>query len=432
MILFDKFSLDNGLTVLVHHDPTTPVAAVNIAYNVGARDEDPARTGFAHLFEHLMFGGSENIPQYDEPLQQAGGDNNAFTNNDLTNFYLTLPLQNLEVAFWLESDRMNALRFSKKSLEVQRKVVLEEFSETTLNTPYGDVWHELMGLCYTVHPYRWPTIGLVPAHVAEATLDDVRSFFFRYYRPNNAVLVVAGNVTTEAVRVLAQKWFGPIPAGDVPLRNLPQEPLPIERRFQEKIAKVPVDALYLAFPMPARLDPEYYAADLLSDVLSDGSSSRLYRELVKERRIFAEIDAYVTGSLDPGLFIIEGKPADGVTLEQAEAAVWAIIDALKADGVTERELQKIKNKVETNLVFTEMGVLQKAMNLAMYELLGDANLINTEAERYANMSVDDILRAANNLLTTDRAAALYYRAEEPQPNFALATDDDDEESEVKW
>jgi zinc protease len=408
MIPFQKFTLANGLRVIVHEDPTTPMAAVNVLYDVGARDENPEKTGFAHLFEHLMFGGSQNIPNYDEPLQNAGGESNAFTNNDITNFYQTLPAQNLELAFWLESDRMNQLAFSKKSLNVQRKVVVEEFKETTLDTPYGDVWHELMGLCYTTHPYQWPTIGKIPKHVEDATLDDVKSFFYKYYRPNNAVLTVAGGVTTEQVRSLAEKWFGDIPQGDIPARELPQEPQQTERRFHAKHANVPADALYMAFPMSDRADKSYYVADLITEILSTGASSRLYRSLVKDERIFAEIDAYITGSTDAGLIIIEGKPANGVSLEDAEKAVWKVLDAFAKTAISDEELLKIRNKAESSLIFSEMGILNKAMNLAHFELLGDANAINTEGEMYQSITAAEILAEAQTRLQPNKANVLYY------------------------
>jgi predicted Zn-dependent peptidase len=384
------------------------MAAVNILYDVGARDESPEKTGFAHLFEHLMFGGSQNIPNYDQPLQNAGGESNAFTNSDITNFYQTLPAQNIELAFWLESDRMNQLAFSKKSLNVQRKVVVEEFKETTLDTPYGDVWHELMGLCYTTHPYQWPTIGKVPQHVKDATLDDVKTFFYKYYRPNNAVLTVAGGVTTEQVRVLAEKWFGDIPMGDIPVRSLPQEPLQTERRFKSKQANVPAEALYMAFPMSDRASRSYYIADLITEILSTGASSRLYRSLVKEQRIFAEIDAYITGSTDAGLIIIEGKPVNGITLEAAEEAVWTVLNAFSAAPISDDELLKIRNKAESTLVFSEMGILNKAMNLAHFELLGDAAAINTEGEIYQSITASEIQIEAKLRLQAQNANVLYY------------------------
>lgn len=387
------------------------MVAVNLLYNVGARDESPEKTGFAHLFEHLMFGGSANIPNFDEPIQMAGGDNNAFTNNDITNFYNVLPAENIETAFWLESDRMLSLNFSKESLEVQRKVVLEEFKETCLNQPYGDVWHHISDMAFKVHPYRWPTIGKVPKHVEDATLDDVKTFFYKYYRPNNAILVVAGNTTEAQVKALAEKWFGEIPRGETPSKNIPQEP--IQERFIQKTqyAKVPIDSLYLAFHIPGRLDEDYYTTDLLSDVLSNGASARLYRRLLKEKRLFNHIDAYITGNIDPGLLIIEGKPAEGISIEQAKMAIWEELAELKQDFIPEKELLKYKNKVESTLVFSEISILNKAINLAFFELLGDIELINREKDLYQRITVADIHRLANTIFTEANCSELQYRAE---------------------
>ncbi len=410
MVNYERFELSNGLRVLVHQDASTPMVAVNVLYNVGARDESPDKTGFAHLFEHLMFGGSANVPDFDDPIQRAGGENNAFTNNDITNFYDILPAENIETAFWLESDRMLSLNFDERVLDVQRKVVLEEFKETCLNQPYGDVWHHLTDMAYKVHPYRWPTIGKAPEHVEEATMEDVKDFYFKYYRPNNAVLTVAGNVPVERVRELAEKWFGDIPAGEVPQRRLPKEPpqKKLEQRINE--ANVPVDALYLAFHAPGRTDDDFYAADLLSDILSNGSSSRLYRRLLKDRQLFSSIDAYLTGSIDPGLLIIEGKPSDGVSLETAEKAIWEELEQLKSELLPADELQKIKNKMESTLAFSELNVLNKAINLAFFEIIGDADLINREAALYQQVTAEDIREVARRLLTPENCSELYYKA----------------------
>jgi len=409
VIHYSRSTLTNGLRVLIHEDASTPMAAVNILYNVGARDESPERTGFAHLFEHLMFGGSANAPDFDEPLQLAGGENNAFTNNDLTNFYDIVPAENLETALWLESDRMAALRFDEQVLDVQRKVVVEEFKETCLNEPYGDVWHHLADMAYKVHPYRWPTIGKVPRHVEEATIEEVKDFYHKFYRPNNAILTVCGKVRAEEVLALVDKWFGDIPAGPVPPRRLPVEPP--QRRLEQRIneAPVPADALYLAFHTPARTEPGFYAADLLSDLLCNGASSRLYRRLLKEQQLFSYIDAYVTGSIDPGLLIVEGRPSHGVSLEEAEAAIWRELDQLNAEMVSERELQKVKNKTESSLLFSELNVLNKAINLAYFELLGDPELINREAALYQAVSREDIRRIARRVLSPDNCSELYYK-----------------------
>ena len=410
MIVFEKFTLENGLRVLVHEDDSTPMVAVNILYNVGARDESPEKTGFAHLFEHLMFSGSENIPDFDQPIQLAGGENNAFTNNDITNFYDLLPAENIETAFWLESDRMKMLKFDQKNLEIQQKVVIEEFKETCLNEPYGDAWHFLAEMAYKIHPYRWPTIGKIPKHVEDATLEEVKEFFFNYYRPNNAILVVAGKTTVAQVKALSQKWFADIPSGKRPTRKIEVEPP--QRKIQKQInpAKVPSDALYLAFHCPARVDKNYYAADLTSDILCNGSSSRLFRKLYKEQRLFNSIDAFITGNIDPGLLIIEGRPMPGVSIEKAEAAIWKELDLLKKEGPTELELQKYKNKIESLLIFSESNVLNKAINLAYFELLGDANLINTEKEEYLKVTKEDIIRLSNEIFTEENCSELYYKA----------------------
>lgn len=410
MINYERFTLSNGLRVLVHTDKSTPMAVMNILYDVGARDENPEKTGFAHLFEHLMFGGSANIPNYDEPLQLVGGENNAFTSNDITNYYLTLPADNLETGFWLESDRMLELGFSDKSLDVQRNVVIEEFKQRYLNQPYGDVWLLLRPLAYKVHPYNWPTIGKEISHVADATMDDVKNFFYTHYRPNNAIMVVAGNVELEEVKALTEKWFGPIPAGNVPVRNLPQEPVQTEERKLSVERAVPANAIYKVWHMVDRLHPDFYATDLLSDVLSNGKSSRLYQTLVKEKQLFSDIGAYQSGDIDAGLFVISGRLNAGVTMEQAEEAIATELDKLKAEPVEERELTKLKNKLESNNVFGEMSVLNKAMNLAYAELLGDANRVNTELERYQAVTPADIQRVANTLLTAQNCSTLYYNA----------------------
>ena len=414
MIDFQRFILENGLRVLVHEDLATPLVAVNLLYDVGSRDENPERTGFAHLFEHLMFGGSKNAPDFDAPIQSAGGENNAFTNNDMTNFYATVPAENLETLLWLESDRMLALKVNKTALKTQRKVVVEEFKETTLNEPYGDIWHHLGDMTYKKHPYRWPVIGLVPQHVEDATLADVQDFYKRFYVPNNAILVIAGNFQkvggNEGVQRMVEKWFGNVPKGDVPPRNLPQEPLQTAAVRRTVEAAVPLDALYLAFHVPSRIDPDYYALDLMTDILAGGASSRFYQKLVKKDRIFTELDCYQTGYLDPGLVVIEGKPSEGVTLEAAETAIWAELAVLKSAPIADIELQKLKNRAESQQVFGDVGAANKAMNLAFYELIGDANLINTEIDRYNSVEIKDIQRVANDVFRLDNSTLLFYKA----------------------
>ena len=412
MVDFNRFTLANGLRVLVHEDDTTPMAVLNILYDVGARDEEAGRTGFAHLFEHLMFGGSINIPSYDEPLQRVGGENNAFTSNDITNYYITLPSENIETAFWLESDRMLNLAFSEKSLDTQRNVVSEEFKQRYLNQPYGDVWLKLRPLAYKKHSYRWATIGKELSHIENATMDDVKAFFKKHYTPQNAILVVGGNVKTEEVKKLAEKWFEPIPAGDKYERNLIQEDLQTAARQETVKANVPLNAIYVAFKMPGRLNADYYAFDLLSDILSRGQSSRLFNSLLKEQKLFSDINAYISSSLDAGLFIVEGKLVEGVSIETAEKAIWAELDKLKSELVTADELTKVKNKVESVLVFSEMSLLDKAMNLAYYELLGDADLLNQETEEFLKVTAEDIKRISNETFGREQSSTLYYLTEE--------------------
>lgn len=412
MVSFNRFTLSNGLRVIVHEDPTTPMAVMNLLYDVGARDEDPERTGFAHLFEHLMFGGSVNIPAYDEPLQRVGGENNAFTSNDVTNYYITLPAVNLETAFWLESDRMLGLAFNEKSLDVQRNVVCEEFKQRYLNQPYGDVWLKLRPLAYRHHPYRWATIGKELSHIEEASMRDVKAFFTKHYTPLNAVLVVGGDVKTEAVRELAERWFGPIPAGEKQVRNLVAEPPQQQQRRLVTSGNVPVSALYMAFHIPARTDPAYYAVDLIVDILSRGKSSRMYLSLVKEQQVFAEVNAYHTSSRDPGLLIVEGKPVDGVSLEDAEKSVWDLLAGLRTAEPDESELAKVKNKVESTLVFGETELLEKAMNLAFFELSGDAGLLNSEVERYLSVTTAEIRSRADTIFVPENCSILYYLPEE--------------------
>jgi len=412
MVKFNRFTLDNGLRVIVHEDHTTPMAVLNILYDVGARDEDPDQTGFAHLFEHLMFGGSVNIPQYDEPLQRVGGENNAFTSNDITNYYITLPATNIETAFWLESDRMLSLAFSEKSLEVQRNVVIEEFKQRYLNQPYGDVWLKLRPLVYKTHPYKWATIGKNIKHIEDARIEDVKAFFKKHYNPQNAVMVVGGNITTDQAKQMAEKWFGPIPAGEKYQRNLPQEPVQHEERRETVIAKVPLNDVYIAFHMPGRLDEGYYEIDLISDILSRGHSSRLYRNLVKEKQLFSEIHAYNMGSFDRGMFVIEGKPSENVSIEDAETAIWGELEKLKQQLVPADELTKVKNKTESTLIFSEMSLLDKAMNLAQFELLGDAAMFNYETEKYLAVTAEQIQKQSREIFRKENASTLIYLAEE--------------------
>lgn len=410
MISFEEFTLENGLRVIVHEDPTVQIAVLNILYNVGARDEHPEKTGFAHLFEHLMFGGSKHIPQYDEPLQRVGGENNAFTNNDITNFYLTVPAANIETGFWLESDRMLSLSFDPQVLEVQRKVVIEEFKQRYLNQPYGDVWLKLRPLAWKVHPYQWATIGKEVSHIENATLDDVREFFFKFYTPANAILVVAGNVTVDQVKRLSEKWFGPIPPGQAPQRNYPQEPKQTSRRTLEVEADVPASALYMTWHMPGRFDEKFYPTDLTGDVLARGQSSRLYQKLVKEKEIFTALSAFSMGSIDPGILVINGRVKNGIALRDAEAEVNEVLQELVEKGPTKEEVEKVRNQALSTLEFGETEVMNRAMNLAFSKLSGDTNFVNREADLISAVTAEDIQNAARETLREDNVSVMYYKA----------------------
>ena len=410
MIQFDSFTLDNGLRVIVHEDHTVQIAVLNILYDVGSRDERSDKTGFAHLFEHLMFGGSLNVPSYDEPLQNVGGENNAFTSTDITNYYLTVPAANIETGFWLESDRMLSLSFDPKVLEVQRKVVIEEFKQRYLNQPYGDVWLKLRPLSYKVHPYLWATIGKEISHIEDATMDDVRDFFFTHYVPNNAVLVVAGNITTAQVKQLSEKWFGPIPAGKKAARKLPAEPQQKEKRVLEIDADVPANALYKAWHVPGRFDQDYYASDLLSDIFGRGHSSRLYQKLVQEKEIFTSISSFLTGTIDPGLLVISGRLRDNITFEMAELELEKVLQDVVEHGVTEAELEKVKNQVESTLEFEKVEVINRAMNLAFFALSGDTNLVNSEVDKINAVTTSDIQKQARKILRPENSNALLYRS----------------------
>ena len=410
MITINRKILDNGLRIVHSEDKSTRMVAINVLYDVGARDEHPEHTGFAHLFEHLMFGGSIHIPDYDTHVQNAGGENNAWTNNDITNYYITLPKQNVETGFWLESDRMLSLDFSEKSLEVQRHVVIEEFKQRNLNQPYGDVGHLVRGLAYQQHPYQWPTIGKEPAHIENATLDEVKDFFFRFYAPNNAILSVTGNISFEETVALAEKWFGPIPRRDVRPRNLPKELSQTEERRLVVERNVPVDALYMAFHKCDRRHPDYHTFDLMSDILCNGRSSRLIQHLVQQKQVFSSIDAYISGSIDNGLIQIGGKPAPGVSLEEAEAAVWQELEAMKTERIDESELEKVKNRYESEQIFSNINYLNVATNLAFFELIGKAEDINREVEKYRAITAERIMEVSKQTFVRENCSVLYYKS----------------------
>lgn len=408
MIEFQKRTLANGLTVLAHCDPSTPMAAVNVLYKVGSRNENPEQTGFAHLFEHLMFGGSINIPSYDEPVQMAGGENNAFTNNDYTNYYIALPRENIETALWLESDRMLSLAFNDRSLEVQRKVVIEEFGQRYLNQPYGDIWLLLRPLCYKVHPYQWATIGQTPDHIQNATMDDVRAFFKRFYTPGNAILSIAGDFSYDQIFDMAQRWFGDIPSGEQIIQQIPQEPTQTEQRLMTVDRDVPVSVIYMAFKMEGRASRQFEVCDVISDILSNGTSSRLYQRLIKDNAMFSSVNAYVTGELDTALFIVTGRILDGISPEMAQEAMWVELRDLMQNQVEDYELLKVKNKFEANQVFGEINVMNKAMNLAFFEMLGDADIINQEVERHNSVTKQEIINTAQSIFRVENSNILYY------------------------
>jgi len=408
MIDFDRFTLENGLRVIVHQDRSTPIAAFNLLYDVGAKDEDEERTGFAHLFEHLMFSGSVNIKNFDRPLQEAGGVNNAFTSNDITNYYSSLPVSNLETAFWLDSDRMLSLAFSEKSLEVQKSVVIEEFKQRYLNQPYGDVWLLLRPLAYKLHPYKWATIGKEIDHIQNASMEEVKQFFNKHYGPQNAVLCIAGDVDVAQIKEMSEKYFGTIPKREKYDRCLQSEPQQLEYRELTVEREVPANAIYKAYHMCNRMHPDFYVVDLISDLLSNGKSSRLYNSLVKDKGLFTEIGAYVLGSHENGLFVATGKISQGIDVRMAEAALETELRRIAETKIDENELQKVKNKLESTKLFSEMSALNKAMHLCFFELLGDAGLVNKEMEKYRNVNPEQIRRVASELLRKDNCSTLFY------------------------
>lgn len=410
MIEINRHTLANGLQLLHSKDDSTQMVALNLIYNVGSKDENPEKTGFAHLFEHLMFGGSVNIPDFDSPLQDASGENNAWTSNDCTNYYDVVPKQNVEIAFWLESDRMFSLDFSQKSLDVQKSVVIEEFKQRNLNQPYGDVSLLIRPLAYQAHPYRWSTIGKEVSHIEKATLEDVKEFFFSYYAPNNAILAVTGNIEWEEVKALTEKWFGPIERRNVPVRNLPKEPEQTEARFLEVERNVPLDSITKAYHMPARTSPDYHACDLLSDILASGRSARLFQRLVMEKKIFTEVNSHITGDIEEGLFFLTGKPVPGISLEEADKALIEELEVLKTELIGEYEVQKVINKFESQDLFSNIHYLNKATNLAYYELFGKAEDINTEVLKYQAITPAKLKETACKIFRPENCSTLYYRA----------------------
>lgn len=405
----ERITLSNGLRVIVHPDINTSLSVVNVLYDVGGRDEDPSRTGFAHLFEHLMFEGTRHVKHFDKHVQDAGGTNNAFTSNDITNYYISLPATNTETGLWLEADRMGFLDITQEKLDVQKKVVIEEFKERYLNQPYGDVWAELRKLAYTVHPYRWPTIGKSTDHVAESTLAEVQAFHSKFYLPDNAILCVAGNVKPDAAFSLAEKWFSPLKAGLSYRRDLPKEPEQKAQRRAVVERNVPQDLLMMAFPMPKYWDKGYAELDLASDILGSGETSRLYQQLVLKKRLFTQVGAYVTGSMDEGLIVVSGRLRPGVPFEEAEKSIWEELERLKNEGPAEKELEKIRNKMLTGRAFENDSIMNKATKLCIYELLGDANKVSEEETFYASVTAAS-LQEAVSVFSPEKSNILYYKA----------------------
>lgn len=409
MVDYTRTVLDNGLTVIVHEDKSSPMVAINVLYRVGSKDESPDKTGFTHLFEHLMFGGSKNIPDFDEPIQLAGGENNAFTNSDVTNFYNLLPAENWEVGLWLEADRMTRLNLNQTVLDTQKKVVIEEFKETCLNEPYGDLWHHLSSLNYDAHPYRWPTIGKEIDHIEKANMQDVETFYQKWYRPNNAVLCVTGHVDKDDVLKKVNEYFGDLEYKEIDRPMLEEDPRYLGYRSKELDANVPLRSVVLSFKMQDRMHEDFYVTDLLSDLLANGKSARLYKYLVRQKPIFSHLDAFISGVRDRGLLIIEGKPSDGVSTQDAVTAIWNELDKLKSEKIEQYELDKMINKAESHIIFSESSILNKAMSLAYFEYIGDLDLINKEVDRYKAVTAEDIIRVSNELFIKDNCSEIIYR-----------------------
>jgi zinc protease len=408
MVKFEKYVLKNGLKVLAHQDKSTPIAAFNLLYNVGAKHENPNLTGIAHLFEHLMFEGSANVKEFDVELQNAGGENNAFTSNDITNYYLTLPVKNIETAFHLESDRMFQPAFSEEKLQTQKNVVIEEFKQSYLNQPYGDVMMLLRDLTYKVHPYQWSTIGKTVDHVEATQMSDVKDFYNKFYRPDNAILSVAGDINPDDVFMLADKWFGDILPSKKAQKSLPVEPPQKENRILRVERNVPYDEIYIAFHTVDRLSNDYYGIDLISDILGSSNSARLYQKLLKEKKIFSKVNAWITGSTDPGIIVVSGRLAKNQSIENAETEMLEVIEGLKTKIIDTNELQKVKNKIEVSHAYSDINVLSKAMNLAYYENLGDAHLLNSQNKKYFAVSPEDIMRLSLNTFSNQNSSILHY------------------------
>lgn len=409
MIQFSKRTMPNGLRVIVHRDNTTPMAAVNVLYTVGSRNEDPSHTGLAHLFEHLMFSGSVNVESFDEPLQIAGGENNAFTNNDYTNYYIALPSENIETALWVESDRMRGLKLTEQSLSVQRNVVAEEFAQRYTNQPYGDIWLLLRKLCYADgHPYSWATIGKDPDHIAKTTLCDARRFYDRFYAPSTAILSIASPLPEDEMFGLCEKWFGDI-EGVAGAQKL-DYPAPVYGKNLTVERDVASSVIYMCFPMEGRMARSSAVLDVASDVLSGGDSSRLVQRLVKQRPLFSAVNCYITAEQGPGLFVVTGHLMPSTTMDEAKQALWTELCAITSEPCSDYELQKVRNKFEANNYFTQINSLNKAMNLAYFEFLGSAELINEQVDLHHSVDKQEIMDVCRAMLSKERCSTLYYKA----------------------
>jgi zinc protease len=410
MINYQQFFLDNGLEVLVHEDHTSKMAVLNILYKVGSRNEVQGKTGLAHFFEHLMFGSSKNVPVFDTALEKVGGSCNAFTNTDITNFYITLPAINIETAFWLESDRMLHLSLNEKTIETQRKVVIEEFKQRYLNQPYGDVFHHLRKLAFEIHPYQWPTIGKNLDDIIHYTKADVQEFYNTHYNPDNAVLVVAGDVNTDQVKFLAEKWFGDIPKGEMFKNPIPQEPVQTQKKVAWVEANVPTDALYKVYHMPGKLQTGYLESDLITDILGFGRSSILEQQLVKNGNVFAAISAYILGTVDPGLLVFSGKMEKGYTAEAAEKELDEVVNSFVESSIPDDILTKVKNQAEAMKTYESVQLLNRAMSLAYYAHLGDPDLNESLYQKKILISSDGIMESAKDMLREENASVLYYKS----------------------
>ncbi len=408
MVTFQEKKLSNGLKVISHYDKTSPLAIVNVLYKVGSRNEHSSQTGIAHLFEHLMFSGSKHVEDFDLPLQEVGGENNAFTNADITNYYDIIPSENIETALWLESDRMKFLDLSDNNVAIQKKVVIEEFNETCLNRPYGDLWHHVSDLCYQKYPYKWPTIGFTPEHVSSISKENALDFYARFYDPSNATISITGNIENDKAFDLVNKWFGDFKSNQTVQPLLGKEPTQTSKRTKTVYGKVPTASIMLAFPMHPRIHPDYYTYDLLSDVLGYGKTSRFYKKYVIEQSIFSSINVYITGTHGPGLFIIEAKPADGISIDQCRDTIWKELSFLKKEGVTTYELQKIKNSLVSHMAFSETSILNKAMSLAYFDSIGNTQLINDQMTAYDGVSTSQMLRISKELFTEEKTNEIIY------------------------